>query len=96
MKPERIQFAPLIALPAWGIFRTFGFGSYRKAENFSAFVTDMAENHGREVIMSIDSDVYVVTLEVPADIDGEIDGALAFVQKVAGVYAEWSGPVDVI
>lgn len=95
MKPERIQFSPLFDLPSWGIFRTFWFDSYKKAENFSAFVTDMAENHGREVMTSIDSELNSLTLEVPADVDGEIDGALAFVQRVAGVFADWNGPVEV-
>ena len=95
MKPERIQFAALLGLPIWGIFRAFGFGTYSKAEHFSAFVTDMAGNHGFDVGISIDSEVYTVTLEVPAEVDGDIDGALAFVQKVAGIYAEWSGPVEV-
>jgi hypothetical protein len=95
MKPERIQFAPLISLPPLGIYRKFWFTSYDKAENFSEFVLDMAENHGVEVECSIDSVDARLTLEVPADVDGDLARARAFADKVAGIHADWSSPAEV-
>lgn len=106
MKPERIQFAPPSTGPSWGVFQTFRFGSFRKAVSFSDFVTEMADNHGREVNCSIDSHVNELVVLVPAgvgdvddideaDLDGEIDGTLTFITEVGDIYGKWSSPTEV-
>lgn len=94
MKPERIQFAAMGG-PIRGFFQTFWFDSYGKAETFSDFVTDMADNHGREVSCSIDPDVNEVTLLAQAEGIADLDGAQSFVDKVSGIYDEWSAPPTV-
>jgi hypothetical protein len=93
MKPERIQFAPLFPQPSWGFYQTFWFETYSKADNFSRFVADMAENHGREVSLAIDPVVFELTLLVRAEDDAEAEVARQFADKVVGQFVEWSAPV---
>jgi hypothetical protein len=104
MKPERIQFAPTTSGPSTGIFQIFRFASFRKAVSFSDFVSEMADNHGRQASCSIDSHVNELVVLVPADDVGEVDepgdvetvgetdGARLFVQEVADIYELWSSP----
>jgi hypothetical protein len=93
MKPERIQFAPSVPAQSSGYYRTFQFASLRKAEIFSDCATEMADNHGRVVETSIDSEVNELLLLVPASTVEELDGARTFADDVAEVHARWSVPV---
>jgi hypothetical protein len=107
MKPERIQFAPTTTGPAWGVFQTFRFGSFRKAVSFSDFVSEMGDNHGVEVNCSIDSHVNELVILVRADgvgevddagqvqLVGETDGARNFLLEVADIFGRWGSPATV-
>lgn len=107
MKPERIQFAPTFTGLTWGVYQIFRFDSFRKAASLSDFVTEMADNYGRDVDCSIDSHVNELVVLVPADgvgdtddageviVEGETDGAQAFIAEVGEIYEKWHSPAGV-
>ena len=103
MKPERIQFAPelpTISTANRGVYQTFSFETRSKAENFTSFAQDMADNHGLVVNClthprTFDTRVLVET--VPDAESGQpqpMIGAWQFLDKVEAIHKAWSSPAE--